>query len=66
MVCSHFLMTFDVSPIVLKNIDESLNRDPAVIRWVLMDWTGFILNKTHLNDADQKYRWTLLKKGAKL
>ena len=31
---SHFLMTFDTSPIMLRKIDESLKRDPAVIRYV--------------------------------
>ncbi len=30
--CSHFLMTFDTSPVQLKKVDEALKRDPAVVR----------------------------------
>ncbi|WWC90783.1 ribosomal protein S6 [Kwoniella dendrophila CBS 6074] len=32
----HFLMTFDTSPIVLKRLDETLRRDPSIIRWTLL------------------------------
>jgi len=56
---SHFLMTFDTSPVVLKKLDESLKRDPAVVRWVFLSpWVANILM-----EGD---RWTLLRQGAKL
>ncbi|WVW85710.1 ribosomal protein S6 [Kwoniella bestiolae CBS 10118] len=32
----HFTMTFDTSPIVLKRLDETLRRDPSIIRWTLL------------------------------
>jgi small subunit ribosomal protein S6 len=28
-------MTFDTSPVVLKRINETLRRDPMVVRWML-------------------------------
>ncbi|BEI86846.1 hypothetical protein CcaverHIS002_0701920 [Cutaneotrichosporon cavernicola] len=31
----HFSMTFDTSPVVLKRINETLRRDPMVVRWML-------------------------------
>lgn len=33
---SHFTITFDTSPIVIKRIDENLRADPTVIRWMVM------------------------------
>lgn len=32
---SHFTMMFDTSPVVLKRINETLRRDPMVVRWML-------------------------------
>ncbi|TXT03979.1 mitochondrial 37S ribosomal protein bS6m [Cutaneotrichosporon oleaginosum] len=31
----HFTMSFDTSPVVLKRINETLRRDPMVVRWML-------------------------------
>lgn len=32
---SHFTVTFDTSPVVLQRINETLRRDPMVVRWML-------------------------------
>ncbi|KAK8854822.1 ribosomal protein S6 [Kwoniella newhampshirensis] len=32
----HFTMTFDTSPIVLRRLDETLRRDPSIIRWTVL------------------------------
>ena len=33
---SHFLMQFDTSPGMIKEMDQQLNRDPLVIRWTML------------------------------
>lgn len=33
---SHFLMQFDTSPGMIKEMDQQLNRDPLVIRWTVL------------------------------
>jgi len=60
---SHFTMLFDTSPIQLKQMDEQLNRDPLVIKYVPNFPSQLPLYEIEQALTD---RWTLLKKGSKM